>query len=281
MKSYLVLLKPRVIWLLILAAVAGYIYGGGGLDQRLLWLLLVSFLSVGGSAAFNHYWERDIDALMARTSRRPLPSGQITPEKSLVYSLSLSTLGIALGFLLLGPLPGFFVFLGWFFYAVIYTMWLKRKTWLNIVLGGFAGNAVFLGGYVLGRGTVDIPALLLSFAIYLWIPSHIWALAYKYREDYRKAGVPMLPAIINEKKAVAVISLLNIASAVYILFLYLALGRGVVGLALVLAGVAASIASSIYAIAKKTDDAMWKMYKSSSPILTLFLIALMLSGPYY
>ncbi len=275
MSPYISLLKPRVIWLLILASVAGYIYGGGGVDSRLFSLLAVAFLSTGGSAAFNHYWERDIDALMTRTFKRPLPSGLITPNAALAYSLALSATGISLGFLLLGLLPGLFVLLGWLFYAVVYTIVLKRRTWLNIFGGGFAGNAVFLGGYALAKGTVDLPAVLISFAIYLWIPSHIWALAFKYRGDYKRAGVPMLPALIKEERAVAVISAINAAAAAYILWLYLQFGGGAGG-ALVALGVAATIATSIYAAVKKTEEAMWKMYKASSPMLTLFLIALMI-----
>ncbi|ACB40728.1 heme o synthase [Pyrobaculum neutrophilum] len=278
MNPYIVLLKPRVIWLLILSSVVGYVYAAGTVDWgRLAALTAAATLAVGGSAAFNHYWERDIDAAMARTARRPLPAGAIPPSNALVYSLALSATGILLGFYLLGPLPGVFVALGWFFYAVVYTVWLKRRTWLNILGGGFAGNATFLGGYALGKGTVDLPAVLISFAIYLWIPSHIWALAYKYREDYRRAGVPMLPAIIDEGKAVAIISALNIASAAYILWLYLVFGRGLPGLALVLAGVAGTVATSALALREKSDRAMWRMYKASSPILTLFLLALVFS----
>jgi protoheme IX farnesyltransferase len=277
MNPYIVLLKPRVIWLLILASAAGYIYAAPQIEwNKLASLLLAAALSIGGSAAFNHYWERDIDALMARTAKRPLPAGLVPPSNALMYSLALSVAGIAAGFYLLGPLPGLFVALGWFFYAVVYTMWLKRRTWLNILGGGFAGNATFLGGYALAKGTVDLPAVLISFAIYLWIPSHIWALAYRYRHDYRKAGIPMLPALIDERKAVVMISVLNILSAAYILLLYFIFGSGAAGFVLVLAGVAATLATSLYALRRMTDEAMWKMYKTSSPILALFLIALML-----
>jgi len=277
MNPYIVLLKPRVIWLLILASVAGYVYATSEIDLRkVVSLLFVAVLSTGGSAAFNHYWERDMDALMARTARRPLPAGLVSPGNALLYSLVLSLAGIAAGFYLLGPLPGLFVALGWFFYSVVYTIWLKRRTWLNILGGGFAGNATFLGGYALAKGTVDLPALLISFAIYLWIPSHIWALAYRHRHDYRKAGVPMLPVLIDEKKAVATISVLNIVSAAYILLLYFIFGSSTAGFVLVLAGVAATVATSVLALRRMSDEAMWRMYKASSPILTLFLIALML-----
>ena len=151
---------------------------------------------------------------------------------------------------------------------------LKRRTWLNTLGGGFAGNATFLGGYALGAGAADLRAVLLSFAIYLWIPSHIWALAYKYREDYRKAGVPMLPTVVEEKTAAIIIFLLYIASVAYITALYLAFGSGSLGTVLIAARVAATVAPSAYALVKRTDDAMWRMCKASSPVLTLFLLAL-------
>ncbi|MEM1597451.1 MAG: heme o synthase [Pyrobaculum sp.] len=277
MNPYVTLLKPRVIWLLILASVAGYVYAADRVDlYKIASLVFVGLLSTGGSAAFNHFWERDIDALMTRTAKRPLPRGLVAPSAALAYSAALSAMGILLGFVLLGPLPGLFVALGWFFYAVVYTVWLKRRTWLNVLGGGFAGNATFLGGYALGKGTVDLAALLMSFAIYLWIPSHIWALAYKYRDDYKKAGVPMFPTVVPQAMAVVVISVLNIASAVYVTALYL-IFRGIdFGIALVGVGAVMAVIFSIKALVKRDDETMWKMYKASSPVLTLFLLALML-----
>ncbi|MEZ0319894.1 MAG: heme o synthase [Pyrobaculum sp.] len=277
MHPYLELLKPRVIWLLILASVAGYVYSARAVDfEKLALLVLVGLLSTGGSAAFNHFWERDIDAFMARTAKRPLPRGSVPPSHALAYSLALSALGIAMGFALLGPLPGLFVALGWFFYVVVYTMWLKRRTWLNVLGGGFAGNAAFLSGYVLGRGAVDLPAVLMSFVIYLWIPPHIWALAYKYRDDYKKAGVPMFSTMVSQTTAIAAISILNIASAVYATALYLYFKGVDVGAVLVAAGAAAATAFSIKALVRRDDQAMWQIFKASSPVLTLFLMAVML-----
>ncbi|MEM1887182.1 MAG: heme o synthase [Pyrobaculum sp.] len=278
MSPYIVLLKPRVIWLLVLAALAGYIYASPTIDLvHLLYLTLVAFLSTGGSAAFNHYWERDIDSLMTRTAKRPLPTGSVTPSSALVYSLALSTIGIGLGFALLPPLSAAFVALGWAFYSIIYTILLKRRTWLNIIIGGFAGNATFLGGYALGRGTIDLEAVLLSFIIYLWIPAHIWSLAYKYRDEYRKTGVPMLPALVKEETSIVLISILNIASAIYAVFLYLYFVGVAYSIVLVAAAAAAALVTSIYALVKKTDDAMWKMFKATSPTLALFLLALILT----
>jgi len=119
--------------------------------------------------------------------------------------------------------------------------------------------------------------VLMSFAVYLWIPAHIWSLAYKYREDYRRAGVPMLPVVIGEQKAIAVISVLNVASAAYIALSTLLFLPSLLSLLLVAVGAWAAVASSIYALVKRTEGAMWKMYKSSAPVLTLFLVAVMLA----
>lgn len=278
MNPYIVLLKPRVIWLLILASIAGYMYSAATIDLGLLLaLLVVAFLSTGGSAAFNHYWERDIDAAMSRTAKRPIPRGLVKPGSALAFSLALSMGGMALGFLWLGPVPALFVALGWIFYAFVYTILLKRRSWANVIIGGFAGNFTFLGGYALGKGTVDLTAVLISFAIYLWIPSHIWALVYRYRQDYIAAGVPMLPTVMPPDTAARIIALLNIVSAAYVSGLYIALSGLNYVFLLVAVGAAAAMYTSVLTFVKKSDGAMWKMYKASSPILTLFLLALILS----
>jgi protoheme IX farnesyltransferase len=275
MKDYLTLLKPRVIWLLILASVAGYVYATGRNPDPgvLAALLLTGVLSTGGAAAFNHYWERDIDALMTRTASRPLPAGRIKPRNALALSLALSAAGLALAFTLLGPLPAAMVALGWFAYAVVYTVLLKRRSWLNVLLGGVAGNAAFLTGYVAAK-PLDAAGILLSFAVYLWIPAHIWSLAYARRDDYRKAGVPMLPVVVSEKTALAVIAVLNIAAAGYMAALAVALG-GTYLVAVVALLVAAAIYTSAKALRARDERSFWLMFKASSPILAVFLILLM------
>lgn len=272
---YLILLKPRVIWLLVLASVAGYVYATPAVDwEKLAWVIAAAALSTGGAAAFNHYWERDIDAKMVRTARRPLPRGLVDPRTALSYSLALSAAGVALAYIVLSPLFALFTAVGWFFYAVVYTVWLKRRSWLNVLAGGFAGNATFLGGYALGRGYVDLPAVLLSFAIYLWIPAHIWALVYKYRDDYIKAGVPMLPTVVSLGTSQLVITSMNILSALYAVVLYLAfVGLGA-GLLLVALGATMSLYSGLLVLKRRDDASMWRMYKMTSPVLTLFLLAL-------
>jgi len=255
--------------------VAGYVYAAGRNPNPgvLAALVLVGILSTGRAAAFNHYWERDIDALMARTAGRPLPAGRIKPRNALAFSAALSAAGLILAFMFLGPLPAAVVALGWFAYAVVYTVLLKRRSWLNVLLGGVAGNAAFLAGYVAAR-PLDLAGMLLSFSVYLWIPAHIWSLAYARRDDYRRAGIPMLPVVVGERTAVALIAVMNMLAAAYMAALAAALG-GLYLSAVVAMLVAVSIHTSARALKARDDRSFWLMFKASNPTLAIFLVLLM------
>lgn len=256
---------------------AGYVYAASRTPDPgvLAALVLTGVLSTGGATAFNHYWERDIDVLMTRTASRHLPAGRIRPRNALALSLDLSAAGLVLAFTLLGPLPAAMAALGWFAYAVVYTALLKRRSWLNVLLGGMAGNAAFLTGYVAAK-PLDAAGIMLSSAVYLWIPAHIRYLAYARRDDYRRAGVPMLPAVVSEKTALAVIAFMNILVAVYMAAL--AVAPGGTYLATVVAPlVVVAIYISAKALRAKDERSFWLMFKASSPILAVFLILLMVA----
>lgn len=275
--DYLRLMKPHVIWLLVLSAIVGYIAAAPSINLvKLVELTVVGFLSTGGSAAFNMYYERDIDSLMTRTMRRPIPSGRVNPQGALSFSMAISLIGFALSYVWLGAWVTLMVALGWFFYVVLYTIMLKRRTWLNIVIGGFAGNAALLSGWVMAK-PIDTEAILLSMVIYLWIPAHIWSLAYYARDDYRRANVPMLPAVVSEEVSVRVISILNLASIVYMLILYYVYINSVMGYALIAPAALAGVVITIRALVKPTNSNFRTMFKTSSPILLLFLVAVIIS----
>ena len=277
LKDYLTLIKPRVIWLLVLSAIAGYIIAGGINAAKVTELTIVGLLSTGGAAAFNMYYERDIDGLMARTRNRPLPSGRVKPTNALAYSLILSALGLALSYLWLGAMPTLMVALGWVLYAVVYTILLKRRTWLNILIGGFAGNAALLAGWLMAK-PLNLEALLISMAIYLWIPAHIWSLAYYSRFDYRRAGVPMMPAVFSDDVSIRVISTLNALSIVYMDALYAFYLNNLAGYILIIPPSVLGLAISIRAIVKPSEGEFYRMFKATSPTLTLFLAASMLAS---
>jgi len=275
--DYLRLMKPHVIWLLVLSAIVGYIAAAPSINLvKLVELTVVGFLSTGGSAAFNMYYERDIDSLMTRTMRRPIPSGRVNPQSALSFSMAISLIGFTLSYVWLGAWVTLMVALGWFFYAVLYTIMLKRRTWLNIVIGGFAGNAALLSGWVMAK-PIDAEAILLSMVIYLWIPAHIWSLAYYARDDYRRANVPMLPAVVSEEVSVRVISILNLASIIYMLILYYVYINSIMGYVLIAPAALAGVVITIRALVKPTNSNFRTMFKTSSPILLLFLVAVIIS----
>ena len=275
--DYLRLMKPHVIWLLVLSAIVGYIAAAPSINLvKLVELTVVGFLSTGGSAAFNMYYERDIDSLMTRTMRRPIPSGRVNPQGALSFSMAISLIGFTLSYVWLGAWVTSMVALGWFFYVVLYTIMLKRRTWLNIVIGGFAGNAALLSGWVMAK-PINAEAILLSMVIYLWIPAHIWSLAYYARDDYRRANVPMLPAVVSEEVSVRVISILNLTSIIYMLILYYVYINSVMGYALIVPAALAGVVITIRALVKPTNSNFRTMFKTSSPILLLFLVAVIIS----
>jgi heme o synthase len=194
-RHYFALTKPRVIALIIFTAIVGILLAAPGLPPlgALVWGTLGIALSSASAAALNHVLDRRFDAQMARTRSRPLPRGKLTERQALVFAAILGFASMAiLGFLvnLLTAVLTFFSLIG---YAVIYTVWLKHATSQNIVIGGAAGAAPPVLGWCAVTGHVDANALLLFLIIFVWTPPHFWALAIARRDDYARAGIPMLP----------------------------------------------------------------------------------------
>jgi heme o synthase len=195
-REYVTLTKPGITLLIVLVAVGGFFVAE---PSPIPWLRLVIVavtggIASGGAAMLNHYFDRDLDARMKRTRGRPLPGGRIDPERR-VLALGLLLLGggIAAATILLNPLTGLSIFLGGFTYVVVYTVWLKRRSNWNIVIGGFAGSAPALAGSAAAVGFWSPGAGAFAVLVFLWTPPHFWSLALLLRKDYRAAGLPMLP----------------------------------------------------------------------------------------
>jgi protoheme IX farnesyltransferase len=167
----------------------------------LLMLGLAMILGSASSSVFNHFYDRDLDRLMARTMRRPLASGAMrNPYWALVFAGALLLAGLSLAGGAFNWAVALHLFLGAFVYGIVYTVWLKRRTWLNIVIGGAAGSfAVLAGGAAEDPSQWLLPTLM-AITLFLWTPSHFWALAIMLREDYARAGVPMLPVLVGPEK---------------------------------------------------------------------------------
>ena len=207
--DYVALTKPPIISLLLVTAIGGMFLaqrhiGTGGVPD-LLTLLLVCVggaLGAGGANAINHYLDQDIDAMMARTARRPVPGNRVRPLMALAYGIGLNVLSFGVLFYWVNWLAAVLTLAASLFYVLVYTGWLKRSTPQNIVIGGAAGSIPPVVGWVAVTGTFDLPALYLFAIIFFWTPPHFWALSLLIRQDYERAGVPMLPVVAGEQKTV-------------------------------------------------------------------------------
>jgi protoheme IX farnesyltransferase len=193
--AYLELTKPRIVLLVLMTAVPALLLAARGFPPApvALGTLLGIALSASAAAAFNHWWDRDIDALMRRTAARPLPSGVLPPASALGLGFALAAASWVTLWLAGGLLAAALGQASIAYYAVVYTMWLKRRTPQNIVIGGGAGASAPLIAWAAVTGEVSVAALVLSSIVFLWTPPHFWALALYRHEDYARAGIPMLP----------------------------------------------------------------------------------------
>jgi heme o synthase len=194
--DYVALMKPRVMSLVVFTALVGLMIAPGGIDLSggAIALLCIA-AGAGAAAALNMWYDADIDAVMARTVRRPIPSGRVSRPEALVFGLTLGMCAIlALGVLLNVAAAALLAFTI-FFYVAVYTMWLKRRTPQNIVIGGAAGALPPVIGWVAVTGNVGLEPLVLFLIIFLWTPPHFWALSLNLAGEYARAGVPMLPVV--------------------------------------------------------------------------------------
>jgi protoheme IX farnesyltransferase len=194
-RDYLALCKPRVVALMLLTVVVGmYLAAPGWIDLSLVALTLVGVgLSAGSAAAINHLVDRHIDAVMARTKKRPVARGRVSVVQALIFAITIGFIGLVLLFLFVNPLTALLTFITLIGYAGIYTGYLKRATSQNIVIGGLAGAAPPLLGWVAVTNQLTPESLLLVLIIFTWTPPHFWALAIYRFEEYRHAQIPMLP----------------------------------------------------------------------------------------
>jgi protoheme IX farnesyltransferase len=194
-RHYLELTKPKVVSLIVFTAVVGILLASPGLPplDALIWGTLGIACASASAATLNHVLDRRIDAQMWRTRARPLPRGHLSERQALSFAAVLGFISMSVLGLLVNPLTALLTFFSLIGYAVIYTVWLKRATSQNIVIGGAAGAAPPVLGWAAVTGTVDGNALLLFLIIFVWTPPHFWALAIARRDDYARAGIPMLP----------------------------------------------------------------------------------------
>jgi protoheme IX farnesyltransferase len=274
------LLKLRIGLAIALSALAGLAVTPGpsvpAWKQALLALAVL--LASGSAGAFNHYVERDLDARMPRTRQRPFARGAFHAGPAWLAAIGLLLLaGVTLAYIGLGWVPAGYVFLGAFVYGVVYTVWLKRRTVLNIVIGGLSGSfAVLAGAAVVDPSPSTLPVLLAT-VLFLWTPPHFWSLALAMRDEYAAAGVPMLPVVIGDSPAAWVIlahTLVLVATSV----LAFAFGLGWIYLAAALIGGALFIYRSLLLAWAPSTQRAWAAFHASLIQLSCVLAGAMIDG---
>jgi protoheme IX farnesyltransferase len=198
--DYFELTKPKVQTLLLFTTIASMEIAGNPKVSKIALCCLGGYMSAGGAGAVNHYYDRDIDAQMKRTATRPVPAGRISPRAALTFGISLATLSFVLMWVTLGVLPAALALSGFLGYVFIYTMWLKRSTPQNIVIGGAAGAVPPLVGWAATRGSLSWTAVYLFAIVFYWTPPHFWALSLLMKDEYAKVSIPMMPVVRGERE---------------------------------------------------------------------------------
>ena len=281
--------KPRIVVLLVITAVTSMyaasklVDGAPNLEYiDYLHIIVAGALASAGSSALNHYYDRDIDPKMTRTSTRPIPSGRMAASHVMLYGLAVSCVSVIYGFFALNAVSAFFIAVGIFSYVIIYTVWLKRRNSANIVIGGIAGSAAAWAGWSAATGSMDLLGFLVGFLVFVWTPSHFWCLAMKIRDEYAAANVPMLPVVIGMQKTSKYI----LGNTLILLPFSFTLVLIPDGLGVVYTIIAAISGGMMFVYHYKltktpTSEFAWKAYKVTAPYLTIIFVAVALDAAFH
>ena len=281
--------KPRIVVLLVITAVTSMyaasklVNGAPDLDYLFyLHIIVAGALASAGSSALNHYYDKDIDPKMTRTSTRPIPSGRMAASHVLIYGVVVSCISVIYGYFALNAVSAFFIAVGIFSYVIIYTVWLKRKNSSNIVIGGIAGSAAAWAGWSAATGSMDLLGFLVGFLVFVWTPSHFWCLAMKMKDEYAAAEVPMLPVVIGMKRTSKYILGNTIILIPFSLILsFIPDGMGVVYTVIAIISGTLMLVYHYKLTKTPTSEFAWKAYKVTAPYLTIIFVAVALDAAFH
>ena len=279
-KDFFALSKPLIVGLLLITTYGGLVIGGKQWPSFSLtmWTLLGGALAAGGSSALNQYIDRELDKNMQRTAKRPLADGRLTDAEGLAFGLGMSLISYYVLASFVNALAALLSLAGIIYYVILYSVWLKKATVQNIVIGGGAGAIPPMVGYAAATGTLDWTAWILFLIIFMWTPPHFWALAIVRMKDYERAGVPMMPVVRGEMETRRQILIYTIELVVVTLLLPILNLAGTVYLvsSLVLGG---ALIYAAWAVWKQGGNKVaWRMYKWSSSYLVFIFLAIMVDA---
>lgn len=284
-RNYYELTKPKIWYLLVFTTFGSALTASLLFDisiQPLTWILLIGGVAAGSAAAdtLTGYNDRDIDAIMDRTRGRPIPSGRVSPKKALIFGLILTAISLVFSWFINIWTFALMAF-GLFDNILVYSKWLKRRSQMNIILGGFSGGAPAMIGYVaVTTQNLEI-GLIMAGLVFLWIPTHIWSLALHVKKDYKKAGIPMLPVVYSEKKSVRVIAWTTLMMVIFSILPFFFNQFGLIYLITASVFGVAMIAVSIWLLIKPSEKASWIVFKFSSPYLTALFLAFIVDALFH
>lgn len=286
LSAFVALTKPRIIELLLVTTVPTMVVAEGGIPPP--WLTLATViggsLAAGGANAINMYLDRDIDRLMARTRNRPLVTGEIAPREAIVFAVTLEVVAFVWLWGVVNLLSAVLAVSATLFYVFVYTMWLKRRSASNIVIGGAAGAVPVLVGWAAVRNELDWAPLVMFAIIFYWTPPHFWALAIKYRDDYAAAEVPMLPAVTSTRTTAVRIVIYTVVLWAVSLLLQPVAGLGGLYLAAAIVLGASFLFFALRVLREPTAQHAMRLFTFSITYITLLFGAMALdqilqSGP--
>src|SRR5919206_1932666 len=289
-RDYVEVSKPRIVVVLVITAITSLLAAtrfdstpGVPWDVsawKMGFLILAGALASMGASALNHYYDRDIDKIMERTAKRPIPAGRLSPNSVLAYGIGMSVLSVVIAWFTLNPVATGMIALGIFFYVIIYTAWLKRTSASNIVIGGFAGSAASMAGWAAATGSINLLGFLIGWLVFMWTPPHFWCLAIRAREEYASIRVPMLPVLIGNKRTAGYIFVNTAILLPYSIALYF-FGLGILYTTVAIISGTLMLSYHYKLTKTPTPEFAWKAYKITAPYLVIIFVAIAVDAFWY